>query len=206
VPQRPFLIGSPGWVRSRLGAVQRLDLALFIDTENNCLLRRVQVQTDDIGHLLQKLWIARQFECLRAMWLQLVSAPDIIDRRFADPLTLCHGPATPVRHPCRFGLQGRIHNGRDLVDFINRLPSPTRSNIPQTVKAFGGETLPPQIHRVPAHRKLLGNRDVGLPRRGRHNDPAAQSHLLWRSMRRDPLPKLFPVYSRNLARFAHAQG
>jgi hypothetical protein len=59
---------------------------------------------------------------------------------------------------------------------------------------------------MPAHRKLLRNRDVGLPRSGGHNDPAAQSHLLWRSMRRNPLPELFPVYSRNLTGFAHAQG
>jgi hypothetical protein len=33
-----------------------------------------------------------------------------------DALALCHGPATPVRHARRFGLQGRIHDCGDLVD------------------------------------------------------------------------------------------
>jgi hypothetical protein len=53
---------------------------------------------------------------------------------------------------------------------------------------------------------LRRNRDIGQPRSGRHHDTAAQSHLLWRSMRRDPLPELFLIYSRKLTRFAHAQG
>src|ERR1035438_5742410 len=52
------------------------------------------------------------------MWLQLVGAPDIADGGLTDPLVLCHGPATPVRHPRRFGLRGRIHDGGDLVYFI----------------------------------------------------------------------------------------
>ena len=40
--------------QARLSAVQGLDLALLIDTEDNRFLRRVQVEANDIGQLLEK--------------------------------------------------------------------------------------------------------------------------------------------------------
>src|ERR1022692_3674213 len=121
----PFLDGQSG-----LSAIQRLNLAFFIDTEHDCLLRRIQVQSNHVGHLLQKLRIARQLESLRAMWLQLVSAPDIVDRGLADALALCHGPATLVGHPRRFSLQSRVHDRGDLVYFIEGFSSAAWSNVP----------------------------------------------------------------------------
>src|ERR1035438_5281467 len=75
----PFLDGQSG-----LSAIQRLNLAFFIDAEHDCLLRRVQTCALPICHLLQKLRIARQLESLRAMWLQLVGAPDIADGGLTD--------------------------------------------------------------------------------------------------------------------------
>ena len=90
----PFLDRQP-----RLGAVQCLDLALFVYAEDDRLLRRIQVQAHDVGHLFQKLWIARQLKGLRAMRLKIVGAPDIVDGGLAYTLALRHGPATPVRHP-----------------------------------------------------------------------------------------------------------
>jgi hypothetical protein len=42
VPARPFFIGRLGWV-----AVQRLDLALFIDGKNNGVGRRVDIEADE---------------------------------------------------------------------------------------------------------------------------------------------------------------
>jgi hypothetical protein len=35
-----------------LGAVEHLDLALFVDTEDKCPIGRVRVEADDIGDLL----------------------------------------------------------------------------------------------------------------------------------------------------------
>jgi hypothetical protein len=89
-----------------------------------------------------------------------------------------------VRHPRRFGLQGRIHNGGDFIYFIEGLSSPARSNVPQAVQPLLAKALPPQNHRIPVHRKLLGNRNIGLPGSGCQNDPTAQRHLVWRSMPR----------------------
>ena len=114
------------------------------------------------------------------------------------PWLCCHGPATPVRHPRRFGLQGRIHDGGDLIDVIERLSSPAGSNVPQTVQSFVPKTLTPQNHRIAVHRKLLGNGDIGFTGSGGQDDTAAQSHLLWRTVRCDPLLNLLLFYGRKL--------
>src|SRR5438132_13615789 len=53
----------------RLGAIQRLNLTLFVHAEYDRLLRRIQVQTYDISHLFQNLRIARKLESLGAMGL-----------------------------------------------------------------------------------------------------------------------------------------
>src|SRR5438445_6603810 len=169
----------------RLCAIQCLNLALFVYTEYDRLLRGIQVQTHHIGHLFQKLRIARKLEGFRAMGLDIVGAPNIVDRGLADALALCHGPATPVRHPRRFGLQGRIHDSGDLVDRIRRLSSPAGSDVPQTVQSLVTKALAPQNHRVSVHRQLLRNADIGLTGSGGQNDTTTQSHLLGSAVRRD---------------------
>ena len=40
--------------KKRPGAIQRLDLALFVDAEHERALRRVKVEADDVAHLLHK--------------------------------------------------------------------------------------------------------------------------------------------------------
>jgi hypothetical protein len=60
----PFLDRQP-----RLGAIQRLNLALFVYAQDNRLLRGIQVQAHHIGHLFQELRIARELKSLCAMWL-----------------------------------------------------------------------------------------------------------------------------------------
>ena len=53
----------------RLRAIQRLNLALFVDAEYDRLLRRIEVQSHYIGHLFQELRIARKLKGFRAMGL-----------------------------------------------------------------------------------------------------------------------------------------
>jgi hypothetical protein len=104
-----------------------------------------------------------------------------------------------VRHPCRLGLQRRIDDRRDLVYVIERFSPTPGSNIPQSVQTFLAKTLALQNYSIAIHRKLLCNRNIGLPGRGRHHDPASQSHLLWSSMRRNPMPELLLLHRRRLA-------
>lgn len=47
--------------QARLGPVQRLNLTFFIHTQHQRVLGRIQIQTHDIGQLLQKTHIPGQF-------------------------------------------------------------------------------------------------------------------------------------------------
>ena len=132
------------------------------------------------------------------MWLQLVGAPDIVDGGLADALALCHGSATPVRHPRWFGLQSRFYNGSDLVYFVARFPSPARSNVPQTVQPLLAKALSPQNHRIAVHRKMLCNSDIGLALSYGQHDTAAQRHLLRSAVGPNPLLDLLPLHGRKL--------
>src|SRR6266536_6645720 len=138
------------------------------------------------------------------MGLEMMGAPDIVHRGLADPLTHSHSPATPVRHSCRFGLQGRLYDGGNLGDGIERLSSPPGSNVPQTVQSLVGKALAPQNHRIAVQRKLFRNGDIGLTRSGGQDDTAAQSHLLWSAVRSDPLLYLRLLHDGKLTGLTHA--
>ena len=58
----------------RLRAVERLNLTLLIDRENERLVRRIEIEADDIGDLLGKIGIARQLE----LFFQMRPKPDSV--------------------------------------------------------------------------------------------------------------------------------
>lgn len=57
-----FLRLVEGHRQDRLGPVQRLDLGLLIQTENDGSAGRVEIQADNVGNLGFKLWIFADFE------------------------------------------------------------------------------------------------------------------------------------------------
>ena len=52
--------------QTRLRAVQSLDLALLIDTEDKALIWRVQVKSNHVGQLFQEFDVPRQLEAARS--------------------------------------------------------------------------------------------------------------------------------------------
>jgi hypothetical protein len=64
----PFGLSGPHR-QQRLRPVERLDLALLVDAQHYGAIRRIEVEPDDIAHLLYKQRIARQLEGLAAMRL-----------------------------------------------------------------------------------------------------------------------------------------
>src|SRR5262245_2970184 len=45
--------------QSRLGAVERLDLALLVDRKDNSVGRRIDIEADNVFEFLGKVWIVR---------------------------------------------------------------------------------------------------------------------------------------------------
>src|SRR5262245_10867293 len=100
--QRPGLIGSPGWLRSRVW------IWLFSSIDNTTAWAggstpgsgpwpaRGQAPPDNVGELGGKAGIARAFEGAQPVRLQFVRPPDALYRPQRDAGCLGHRPAGPV--------------------------------------------------------------------------------------------------------------
>jgi hypothetical protein len=128
------------------------------------------------------------------MWLQIMGAPDVVHRGLAYALLFRQGPATPMRHPRRFGLNSRIHDRRNLVDLVDRFPAPSRSNVPKAVQPQFAEPFPPKNYRVPVYRESSRDSGIALAVRSTEHDPASQRHLLRSSVRGNPFLDLLPLH------------
>jgi hypothetical protein len=96
--------------QTRLGSIERLDLALLVDGEHDGMRRGVDVEPDDLSQLGGELRIVGQLGQTRPMRLQTVAAPDALHRADTDALNLGHGGSGPMR--CltrRIGLGRRDH-------------------------------------------------------------------------------------------------
>src|SRR5450759_3224063 len=59
-----------------LGAVERLDLAFFIDREDDGMGGRVDIETDDVAQLVDEARVGRELELFHPVRLQAMRAPD----------------------------------------------------------------------------------------------------------------------------------
>jgi len=140
----PLLHGQAG-----LGAVERLDLALLIDRQDDGVSRRVDVETDHITQLVDKLGIVGELELLDLVRPKPVRAPDALDGADADPHGLRHHRAGPV---CDLEWRSRPRERDDTFDHtgVQRRSAGLASLVPQQpVHAF-------------LHKALLPAPDAGL--------------------------------------------
>src|ERR1035437_3766640 len=80
VVRLPFRQAGPER-KNRLGAIQRLDLALLIHTEHNRLVGWMQVETNDVTDFGDKLRIGAEFERFHPMGLEVMFLPDALHGR-----------------------------------------------------------------------------------------------------------------------------
>src|SRR5215472_12920582 len=96
----------------RLGAVERLDLALLIDRQHQRMLGRVDIEADNILNLSGKRGIVGQLELPDPMRLQTARCPDPLHAAEADASGLGNRPPGPMRCLAR-GI-GRRHRDDPL--------------------------------------------------------------------------------------------
>jgi hypothetical protein len=83
--------------QARLGAVERLDLALLIDRQHDGMGRRIDVEPDHIAQLVDEFGVGAELELLNAMGLKPMGTPDAMHRADADAGLLSHHGSGPVR-------------------------------------------------------------------------------------------------------------
>ena len=69
------------------------------------MVGRVEVEPDDVAHLVDKQRIAGQFEAFQAVQLQPEGAPDASDARGRDAAVPRHPARTPMRGIRRLAVQ-----------------------------------------------------------------------------------------------------
>ena len=154
-----------------LGTVQGLDLALFVDTENQGTIRRRQIQTDDVADLLHEEGIARQLEGLRAMRLQAEGPPDAMNGRGRVAARPRHRAKAPMGRVRRRLFQRQPDRFRDgvIADLTRRAGA---GFVVQTVEALRRIAATPLAHGVRARLETNGDLLVLQPFRRRQDDPS----------------------------------
>ena len=94
------LLGMPGLHRQRLlGPVQRLDLGLLVHTQHDRVLRRRQIQPDDVGDLGDQLGIGGELERLRPPRRHPERPPRLQHRGVVQLQPVREQPRRPMGNP-----------------------------------------------------------------------------------------------------------
>ncbi|MDQ0938629.1 hypothetical protein QFZ67_000334 [Streptomyces sp. V1I1] len=185
--------GHPGHHREhRLGPVQRLDLRLLIHAQHQRPLRRVEIQTHHVVHLVHKERVGGRLERLGAVRLETEGPPDPRHRRLRHAGPPGHRPGRPVSGVLRPCLQRQAHQFGNLL--VGDGPHPPRpGRITQPVQPVGDEPGPPLGDRLGGDPELPGHR-TGRPRQPvrlhlgtAHHDPRPQRQDLGRGLSPHPL-------------------
>ena len=171
----------------RRRAVERLDLRLLIDAQHDRGLGRIEVQPDDVAHLVDELRIRGELERLDLMRLQRERPPDPADRALAHPGRGRHRPRRPVRRVRRLLLE-RLHDHPLDVLVADRARLARPRLVMQPIEAAPREPAPPLADRRGVTAQLGRDLRARPPLRRRQHDPAAKRQRL-RALR-TPSPPL----------------
>ena len=111
----------------RLGAVERLDLALLIDRQNDRMGGRIDVETNNVLELRRELRVGRQLEGANAMRRQSVRFEDALHRTQAHASRFRQHPTGPVGCIARWRAERQIDHplhdggGKRLLAGLARL-------------------------------------------------------------------------------------
>ena len=140
--------------------VERLDLALLVDTEHQRAVRRRQIEPNDVVDLVHEQRIAGELEGLRAVRLHAEGRPYPPDRRVRQPALAGHRTERPVGRVGRRRLQRPLNDCGYLLVRERSRPSRTRL-IRKSLDALLQEAAAPLADRVLVHAEFECHRLVG---------------------------------------------
>ena len=206
----PALLHWQAW----LGAVQRLDLGLFIHRQDHGMRGRIDIEAHHVGQLVHELRVVRELERAPAMRAQPVCFPDPPHRRGRDAHALRHRPQRPVRCLVRRRLLGQPHDLGHLVGRRRRNAGRPGLVTQKAIDAFLHEPLLPAPDtglRLARRRHDRGGAEPGV---AQENDPGPPDMLLGAVAIRDDRFQSLTVAGRDaetdtgahLQRLAHKPG
>ena len=181
-----------------LGAVERLDLALLIDREDDGVGGRIDIETDDVPELLGKFRVLRQLECPDTVRRELVGLQDTLHRTQAHSGGLRQHPARPVGALARRRPQGQIDYPLHGIGRQRRLAGLARLVAQQSFDALRHEPrLPSPHHRLRLTRTAHDLGSAAAVGGGKDN-VGAPHVLLWRAAIRNDRLKPEAICSRDV--------
>lgn len=189
-------LGSSGRERQDwIEPVQSLDGALFVDTEDCGIDRRLQIQADDISSLGFKIRVVTGHVAAQAVGLQSgfgqnTGHSGMVGAKFGRQL-----PSTPVRRAILGFVSGRGQNPSfQLGALLAGYPATVTTK--KTCQALLPKAFQPKSHRVDAASQLPTYRPL-RPTAGNQEDNLGPLHLLCsRTTGSDPLPKSLAFWRR----------
>jgi len=112
-----------------LGAIEGLDLTLLVDAQHDGVIRRMEIEADDIAHLFDEERVGGQLEPLLAMGLDPKGRPDAMDGGFGELRVGGERSARPVGAIFRLCLQGPPQQRGDLLIAERARPNGTASSL-----------------------------------------------------------------------------
>ena len=83
--------------KARLGAVERVDLALLVEGQDDGVGGRIDIKANHVAQFLDELGIVGELELTQPVRLQPMRAPDALNRTDADADLVRHHRGGPMR-------------------------------------------------------------------------------------------------------------
>src|SRR5260370_31974350 len=159
--------------QARLGPIESLDLALLIGAQDESVLWWVEIECNDIFHLLDETPIVTELEGPNAMRLEAMAPPHPTNRRGADSDGLGHAPRAPMSGILRRLLRGLANDLHYQVLGQGR-QTPRPWSIPlDSAQSNLTEAAAPTTARVPHDAQTRRNLSVLLALGGQQHDLGA---------------------------------
>ena len=172
----PFDVAQPHR-QHRLGAVERLDLGFLVDTQHDGVVGRVEIEADDIAHLLDEEGVVGELEVALAVGLDGERLP-ALHGALGDAALLGHGAHAPMGGA--IGRSGLERGVDDLGDpFIVMGSGSARAQfIVQPLDPLHAIALPPLANGGIAQAQAPGDRGVRLAPGAGENDLRTPHHSM----------------------------
>ena len=156
----------------RLSTIQRLHLGFLVDAQHQGVVRRIEVEADDIADLFDEEGLIGDLEVALPMRLHAKQIEPALDRALGYAGFLGHRAHAPMRAIGRLGLQRSMDDFGD--SFIIMGSGPTAFQvIVQPLDAVIEVTLVPFSDGVLVQTQALGNGGVGFALGAGQNDLCA---------------------------------
>ena len=143
--------------KTGLGAVQGLDLTFLVHAQDKGFVRGIEIQSDDIVELLDKVFVAADLEGLDEMGLEVVLLPDTLNGHSTDALRPRHGAHAPVGCSRRLRVQRGLDDCPDLAVGDAWDTTGTWSVLFQARQPKGQKPLSPELDRGPGDVQFPGD-------------------------------------------------